>query len=289
MPLNIWHQSMTDLDRLPGYRSMLREHAERIAGGDFSVDLHGVAGETYPEGFAPVEMTRFRWAHSLVFNQIIANVIRAEEEGYAAVAISCFIDPGLELARSAVDIPVVSSCETALLVAGTLGSSIGLITIDRSMVAILRELCGRYGYADRVNAISLLEPAMDEFELDEAFAGRGPLFERFAAAARRQIEAGVDVLVPAEGVLNLALVRNGIRDVDGVPVLDSYGALLRFSEMQSKLSRAGALAVSRHGIYAKAPRALMDRLRALTGQQLIAAGEASSPAAVGKVRERSNQ
>lgn len=278
MATRIWHQSMTDLDRLPGYKAMLGEHARQVGGTDFEVDLHGVRPETYAPGMAPVEMTRFRWAHHLVFTQFVENAVRAEAEGYDAVAISCFVDPALDLARSAVDIPVVSSCETALLVAATIGTSFGLVTIDRSMVRILHGLVAQYGFADRVRAITTLEPAMNEFELDEAFVGRGPLLERFSAEARRLIaQHDIDLLIPAEGVLNTMLVRNGLREVDGVPVLDSYGALLQFADMRVRLRRTTGLQTSRRTAYAKAPAEMMQHLRRLTCSVLEQGASATGP------------
>lgn len=269
MTVRIWHQSMTDLERLPGYAAMLAEHARQVGGADFRVDLHGVHPETYPPGMAPVEMTKYRWAHHLVFTQFVENAIRAQAEGYDAVAISCFVDPALELARSVVDIPVVSSCETALLVSATIGTAFGLITIDQSMVRILHELVARYGFADRVRVITTLDPPMDEFELDEAFAGRGPLVERFTAEARRLIERhDIDVLIPAEGVLNTMLVRNRVRAIDGVPVVDSYGALLQFADMMVRLRKTTGLGTARRMAYAKPPAEMMQHLRRLTGAVL---------------------
>ena len=110
---------------------------------------------------------------------------------------------------------------------------------------------------------------MDEFELDEAFAGRGPLVERFTAQARRLIELhDIDVLIPAEGVLNTMLVRNRVRDIDGVPVLDSYGALLQFADMLVRLRRTTGLATARRVAYAKPPVAMMQNLRRLTASVL---------------------
>lgn len=264
-PLRIWHQSMTDLERLAGYKAMLGDHARRVCGSELSVDLHGLLPRSYPPGVPPVALTQYRWAHHLLNIQIVENAIRAETEGYAAVAISCFVDPALDLARSTVDIPVVSSCETALLVASVIGGSFGLITIDVSMVRILRELVSRYGYVDRVRDVVTLDPAVDEFELDQAFSGNGPLIDRFIAEARKLIAQGADVIIPAEGVLNTVLVRNGIREIEGVPVLDSYGSLLRFAEMLIKLRHLSGLTVSRRGRFAKAPNELMDHLRILTG------------------------
>ena len=269
MTTRIWHQSMTDLGRLPGYKAMLAEHARKVGGTDFEVDLHGVLPETYAQGMAPVAMTHYRWAHHLVYTQFVENAVRAEAEGYDAVAISCFVDPALDLARSAVDIPVVSSCETALLVAATIGNSFGLVTIDQSMVRILRELVAKYGFADRVRAITTLDPPMDEFELDQAFVGQGPLLDRFSEEARRLIARhDIDVLIPAEGVLNTMLVRNGLREIDGVPVLDSYGALLQFADMRVRLRRSTGLATSRRSTYAKPPAEMMRHLRRLTSAVL---------------------
>src|SRR5690606_5915420 len=107
---------------------------------DTTVDLHGVRPGTYPDGMPPVEMVRYRWAHHLAFVQIVENIMAAEREGYDAVAISCFVDPGLEEARSVVDIPVVSSLETALLVSSTIGRAFGLLTLDDAMATTLGEL-----------------------------------------------------------------------------------------------------------------------------------------------------
>jgi Asp/Glu/hydantoin racemase len=244
---------------------MLAQHAAEIGQGDLRVDLHGVQPGTYPAGMAPVELTRYAWAHHLIHDQFVENAVRAEAQGYDAIAISCFADPALDLARSAVDIPVVSSCETALLASCAVGTTFGLLTIDVSMVRVLRGLVSRYGLRERVRAIETLDPAMDEFELDEAFHGRGPLVERFTDQARRLIERhDIDILIPAEGVLNTMLVRNGVRSVDDVPVLDSYGALLMHAEMMVRLRSRTGLCTGRRTTYAKPPADVMQHLRRIT-------------------------
>lgn len=261
MAVRIWHQSYTDLSRLPGYAGMLQEHARRICAPDTVVDLHGVAPGTYPAGMAPVEIVGQPYANHLVFVQIVENAIRAEREGYDAFAISCFIDPALELARSMVEIPVVSSCETALLISSTVGRAPGLIALDEAMAEEVRHLVGRYGYAERVAVVTALDPPMNEFELDHAFAGSPEFVARFAAQADRVVRSGADVIVPAEGVLNTVLVRNEVRRIRDTPVLDSYGALLAFAEMLVQLRRHSGLSIARGGAYARTPDALAAKLR----------------------------
>ncbi len=261
MGVKIWHQSYTDLTRLPGYAAMLQEHAQRICEPDTQVVLHGVAPGTYPEGMPPIAMVGLPYANHLVFLQIIENAIQAEREGYDAMAISCFVDPALEAARSMVDIPIVSSCESALLVSATIGRAPGLLTLDEIMAKELRHLVARYGYAGRVVAVDAMDPPIDEFELDAAFAGSPEFVARFSAQAQTLIARGADVIIPAEGVLNTVLVRNDVRRIGDTPVLDSYGSLLGMAEMLVRLRRRSGLSTGRGGAYARTPPDLADNLR----------------------------
>jgi len=264
MAIRIWHQSLTELGKLPGYRAQLAAHAAKVCGPDVTVELHGMRPGTYPEGMPPVAMVRYAWAERLADLQIVENIAQAERDGFDAVAISCFLDPGLELGRSLVDIPVVSSCETAFLVAQTMGRAFGVITLDDVMVEAVGRLVTLYGCEGRVTEVVPLDPPLDEFELDRAFAGSPEFVERFARQARALVAGGADVIVPAEGVLNTVLVRNGVREVDGTPVLDSYGALLGLAEMLVNLRRRTGFATGRAGAYARPPEALVDHLRSLT-------------------------
>lgn len=263
MTTRIWHQSYTDLTQLPGYAGMLAEHARAVSAPDTAVTLHGLRPGTYPEGMPPIAMVGYRYAQQLADMQVIENIVTAEREGYDAVAISCFLDPGLEEARSMVDIPVVSSCETALLVSSVIGRSVGLLTLAEPMAEHLRDLVARYGYRERVAAVAVMDPPIDEHDLDKAFAGSPDFVERFSDQARRLIEQGVDVIIPAEGMLNTALVKNRVRAVDGVPVLDSYGSLIVLAETMVRLRRLTGLEVSRVGAYGKPDAGLMSGLRGI--------------------------
>lgn len=263
MPIRIWHQSYTDLTRLPGYARMLAEHAATVCEPETAVVLHGLRPGTYPDGMPPIAMVGYGYAQRLADLQVVENIVAAEREGYDAVAISCFLDPGLEDARSLVDIPVVSSCETALLISSTIGRRFGLLTLAEPMAEHLRELVARYGYGARVGAVEALDPPLDEHDIDRAFAGSSEFVDGFARQARRLIGKGCDVIIPAEGVLNSALARNGVAAVDNVPVLDSYGALVALAETTVRLRRRTGLAVSRVGAYAKPDAALMGGLRGI--------------------------
>ena len=81
-----------------------------------------------------------------------------------------------------------------------------------------------------------IEPGITELDLEDD--SRGPqLEERFARAAQSAIQDGADLLIPAEGFLNVFLSKRGIRRCGTVPVLDSFGALLAHAEMMTNLAR----------------------------------------------------
>lgn len=248
--MRIWHQSMTDLTQLPQYARTLAEHARAVCDEDTVVDVHGVAPGTYPAGVTPIEAIVYPWVDRMVAAQIIDNAVAAQREGYDAVAISCFFDPGLREARSLVDIPVVSLCETSLLLSTAVGGRFGLIGLGPAQVFVLEELASRYGVRDRVVATLPMDPPVTEADLEGVHGGGGDLVERVEAVARRAVEMGADVIIPAEGVLNTALMRRGVKALAGAPVLDAYGTLLAHAEMLVRLQQRTGLSVSHLGHYA---------------------------------------
>jgi allantoin racemase len=273
MGIRIWHQSFTDVTRLPSYRTMLAEHARRVCAPDTELTVHGVKPGTYPEGMNPIEATRFPWSNHILSAQIAHNAARAEAEGYDAVVISCFFDPGLREARSLVDIPVVSMAETSLLLGTSVGGRFGLIGLEQEQSFYLAELAQRYGASGRVAATVPVEPAITEAELEMAYGGGGDLLERVTRAARAAIERGADLIIPAEGVLNTSLVRRGVTEIDGVPVLDSYGLGLVYAEALVRLRQSVGLTVSHTGYYGRPSARIAAHLAAVTGE-LLAEGAA---------------
>jgi hypothetical protein len=119
----------------------------------------------------------------------------------------------------------------------------------------------RYGKAERVLALEPLEPPVTEPELDGAFSGSAHLVERFRAHAERLVAKGADVIVPAEGLLNTIMVRHGLREVAGCPVLDSYGGLLNLAELLVGLRRRTGLCNGRRGAYARPADHVLEHLR----------------------------
>ena len=62
-------------------------------------------------------------------------------------------------------------------------------------------------------------------------------------------------MIPAGGRLTAFLNANGIREVDGAPLLDGTVALVAATEAAVRIRRQSGAFVSRRRLYAKAPEA----------------------------------
>lgn len=258
MTTHIWYQSLTDLDRLPGYERQLTEHAAASARPDTHVDIHGVTPGTYPDGVSPIDVLRYPAAEHLLNVQVLRNALRAETAAYDAFAVGCFFDPVLTELRSAVDIPVVSICESTLAMSAHAGQRLGLVGIAGTNRDRLKALVERYGQGPRVAAIVGIDPPLTEDDLDAAYDTPAQLLSRFEAAGRRCADAGVDLVIPAEGVLNSLLTHTSVRRLAGLPVVDALAALLAHAEALVHLRRTTGLATSRQHGLARAPQYVLE-------------------------------
>lgn len=147
--------------------------------------------------------------------RVVQTRVSHERAGYDAVAISCFLDPGVKEAGGMVGIPVLSACESAILVSCLVARSFGLIALDRTMAEHLRGLVDRLGTSARVRVVAGVDPPFDGHALGAAFAGSSAFVDRMYTEPRRLVAAGVDLVIPAEGLLNVALVCNGLAGSTG--------------------------------------------------------------------------
>lgn len=65
--------------------------------------------------------------------------------------------------------------------------------------------------------------------------------------------AGTDVIIPGDGLTNEILVTAEVQAVDGVPVVDANGLLLKMAEQFADLFRAGVIGKPATGYYNRRP------------------------------------
>ena len=265
-PIRIWHQSFTDLTVMPVYRKTLTEHAAAIMGSEGEVKIHGLRPGTYSEANAPISAIRHRWVAAVQELQVADAAMVAEKEGFHAMAVGCFFDPGLREARSVVDIPVVSLGETCALTACSLGRRFGMVTLCADQSEDYSDMIHAYGLERRFAGAVALEPAIDEFALEADEDTARAIEERFERACETVIARGADIVIPADGVLNEFLVRRGKLLAKGaVPVMDSLGVLFQHAAFMVRLARTTGAGVSRLQMYTRPPADMIQHVRDFAG------------------------
>ncbi len=259
MTTRIYHQSFTVLENLPPYAEALRAHFAKVARPGTEVVLHGMHRDTYRTDY-PGNDIQYAYFQTLHSQQFILGALAAEEQGFDAYAIMTLPEPSLIEARSLVDIPVVGYGESAILAASMLGRRMGVLLFIREMAPTIEHNVARMGLSSRF--AGAVDVGFGFNDVLAAYAGDPqPLIGRFRAAARGLIARGCEAIIPGEAPLCVLLSRNGVAEVDGVPVVDALAATVKVAEMMVDLRRATGLRPCRTGYYeAQPPR---ERLREL--------------------------
>lgn len=197
--MRIWHQSFSDLDRVPVYRATLAQHAAAAMPPGDEVVLHGLRPGSYGPDFAPIHAIRHRYLEFLNEAQVCEAALEAERQGYNAFALACFYDPALRSIRSLVDIPCVGLSETSMLVACSLGHRFGLVSLEESQRAQHEELARAYGLRDRLAAVVAMYPGVDEYMLEANEDAARPFVRAFEEACARLAAARAEVVIPGDG------------------------------------------------------------------------------------------
>jgi len=239
--IRIHWQSSTEIERFPAYMQAIQSHArERCAAGT-TVSLGGVAGATGRLHYKAFDFLNNRG--------LFESAMRAERDGCDAVAIGCFLDPVLDELKEALDIPVLGMAETAMHLACTLGRRFAVLSHNAALnTKFHADLIAKYGVERHAGPLVSFDLPFPEMEA--ALTGKaGPCLARIERAGREAVALGAEVIVLGCGLMNLVAIRNGMTEIDGAPVLDVSGALLKATESMVVLRRTSGLRVSRKGYY----------------------------------------
>jgi Asp/Glu/hydantoin racemase len=225
--MRIWHQSLTVLEDVPEYAARMRRHIRSVVRRDTEVVLHGVLPGTYPANY-PGDDIGYAFLFAMHGLQFPVQALNAERAGFDAFAICTLPDPMLREVRSLVGIPVVGASEVCFNAAAMQGRRFGmLLFIDRMAARYLEQIRG-HGLAER--CVGVLPLGIGFQDVMAAFGKPAPVMDRFLKAARGLIAAGAQAIIPGEIPLNVLLASEGLKSVDGVPLLDSLALTLQAAE-----------------------------------------------------------
>lgn len=139
---------------------------------------------------------------------VVEAALLAEAEGEDAVVIDCMLDPGLDAAREAVNIPVIGCGETALLAAARTGP-FSVVTVLERQSRAFRDLASRYAVAEKLRSVRGIGVSVLDLECET---------EKALEATIRHSRAAVD----EDGVRAIVFGCTGMLGF-GEPVADALG------------------------------------------------------------------
>lgn len=219
-----------------------------------------------PSGLSNPDLVSYFGLRQANYREVLKTMLKAESEGFDAVAGACFSDAAIRAAGSLMDIPVVGPGETSMYLARMMGKSFAIITsgpasIPESEFFIHQLRMESFVIGYRPVRCLTLDSSTFLSCLDGEYT---PVVEDFQEVAKGCIRDGADVLIPGCGLFSPMLSLASVRDVDGVPVIDPMQVALKFAEMMVDFKRAGMPALSRNGLFLKPSRQdIQDACRTL--------------------------
>ena len=234
--MKIWLQSGSALASDGGtpygqlYEQSLARHLQRVARAGTQLEAFGIDG-------TPFGKDRYHAAFQVVTSLMIKSALRAETEGFNAVAVLNTFDHGYYELRELLDIPVVFISESSMHLACQLAPTFSFVTHNEAMQLHIMQLAKRYALADRMVPGTHLGLTYDDFP--KLYEQPQTYIDRFTAAAREAIARGAAMLMVAGNPFNMFLIDQGLREVDGVPILDCCTAAIKTAELQVDLEQLG--------------------------------------------------
>jgi len=240
----IWYQSFVHPIEQAPYIERLQALLNKVANPGVQFEVRGL--DPPDRHFHP--LTEFRCAA-----QVIRNAIEAERAGYDGFVIGHFQEPGLLETRGVLDIPVVGLGEATMHASLSMGTRLGLVTINPRFIDWHERQVRAHGLDQRVVGVRAIQADVDglirAFTDDASYA---EMRNQFVEQVRPLVAEGAEVIIPAGGLPMLLFARECPFVIDGALVLNGIVVVAKAAEMALALRRLTGSIVSRRGTYAKA-------------------------------------
>jgi allantoin racemase len=171
-----------------------------------------------------------------------------------------------------VDIPVVGFGESSMLLALAMGRRFGLFCPSPLGVPDFEDRVAQYGLRER--CVGVLPGYLPSADQEAALIDAHAAIEEVTGVARELIARGAEVIIIGCGLMApcvrfapgcLAEYPNGITEIDGVPIMDLYGAAVNMAQTLVALKRAGSPWISRKGAFARPSAKAREGARTVLG------------------------
>jgi len=205
---------------------------------------------------------------------IIERAIEAEREGFDAVVVGCYADPGVMEARATVDIPVIGISEASMLYACLLGRRFAVVTLNEpSCISAMEDGIIFHGMQSRAirNPVRLIKTSSYDV-FTKGMQDPSLVAEDIVERAKECVADGADVIIiGCNGLGPLCTITNMVRIEEGdVPILDCISVGIKIAETIHEISEnLGIPYTSRSGMNALPRKKDMKRVRGNFGLKVF--------------------
>jgi allantoin racemase len=249
--------------RAGAYGQLLKRIIDRSAAPGTEIDIFGLSPHR-------AVADQYRYLEFQDTTEVLENGLRAEREGYDAFLIGNIFQPGLHELRELLNIPVLGLAESTVQVACLMGPSFSLINVNSKFTRRILEGIRLQGLESRLVSVEMMtvdRPGSFDLALRDADA-MAEIVRQFREVAKRSLDRGAEVLIPAGGSLMAVLSEAGVHEVDGAPVLNGIFALVKTGELAVQMRALTGTFTSKRLVYAPPKGALLADVRAAYGDKV---------------------
>lgn len=156
----------------------------------------------------------------------VERALELERDGWDAIILGCYGDPGLDAYRELVSVPVIGPGEATALMAASLGHRFSIITITDSVIAPTERQIRSVGIGEKLASVRVVGIPVLELHHD-----RNRTIEAVIEQGRRAMdEDRADTLIL--GCMSMAFleIAEAVAPELGIPVLNSARVSLKYAE-----------------------------------------------------------
>ena len=215
-----------------------------------------------PRRGAGAEATQYKFINALNDVETLFGYMELGKAGiYDAVIGLCFFDTMAREARQVLNIPFLVPGEVSMRMASMMGIKFGVVTASDSASMIVEDNIRKYGLRDNAVPTRAMPLGLGTDDWADCHTDAHGMIGKFTEVSRKLIEDGAEIIIPGcmavDPVLALAPgcerdYPNGLREVDGVPVMNVSALTVKLTEVFVAMDKAGLPWISRKLYYASA-------------------------------------
>ena len=215
-----------------------------------------------PRRGAGAEATQYKFMNALNDMETLYGCMELGKTGiYDAVIVLCFFDTMAWEARQALDVPFLAPGELSMRMASLMGKKFGVVTAGDSASLVVEENIKKYGLRDNAVPSRAMPMDLGTDSWATCHTDAHSMIKNFTEAGRKLIADGAEVIIPGcmavDPVLPVAPgcekdYPNGLREIDGVPVMNVIALTIKVAEAFVAMKKAGLPYISRKLYYASA-------------------------------------